>query len=114
MQKLLPTQMMVTICEQVMQLMQRVLAGEMVDDALLERVLGSKESVVQQLQRVSDVLTEVQALEAQIAQPDGQSETEHSAMDAQEKAIIRYYVEQMARHYAKAEQTSAAANADDV
>lgn len=81
--------------------MERTMRGEAIGDELYTRLFGNKEGLVQQLQRLCDIVSDAQALRlADVTQRQGRP------MDEEEQALIRHYVAQFAQQYARA-------NADD-
>lgn len=100
-----PIEAALRLSSRMLDLMLGVLEGVDVDDVLYARVFGTKEGMVQQLQRVCDVLTDVRTLEMQVNPPE---RCAVRVSDEEEQALIRHYVVQMAKQLAQD------ANAGDV
>ncbi|MBA4274469.1 MAG: hypothetical protein C0436_02315 [Alphaproteobacteria bacterium] len=100
-----PIETALRLSSRMLDVMLGILEGKQMDDALYDRVFGTKEGMVQQLQRVCDVLTDVRALEMHV-KPVGRCAVRVS--DEEEQALIRHYVVQMAKQLAQD------ANAGDV
>lgn len=101
-----PTDAVLRLSAQMLAVMERVIAGEVIDEALYVKIFGNKEGMVQQLQRVCDVLGDVRAMEVQ-----QRANKDAPVMDEEERALIRHYVVQMAKQYAQ--EDARASNADD-
>lgn len=82
--------------------MEKTVRGEMIGDELYGRLFGNKEGLVQQLQRLCDIVSDAHVLrQSDVTQRQGRP------MDEEEQALIRHYVAQFAQQYARA-------NANDV
>lgn len=92
-----PVDAVLTIATRLLAVMERVIEGETLDDALYARLFGSKEGLVQQLARVCDIVSQVQEID--VAQPQRTARV----MDGDERALIRHYVVQLAKQYAQEE-----------
>lgn len=105
--KSLPLMTMVQIIEGMLTLMQKVMAGKIsVEDVQYQSAFGSKEGLVPQLQRLCNILKELQALSLQVNST--QHTTEVSVrMDADEQALIAYYVEALKAQQNKTDPSSA-------
>lgn len=102
--KSLPLMTMVQIIEHMLTLMQEVMLGKIsVEDVQYQSTFGSKEGLVPQLQRLCNILKELQALSLQVDSPQNTTEVA-VRMDADEQALIAYYVEALKAQQAKAEQ----------
>lgn len=105
-----PVGTIVELATRMLRLMERMVSGDAVDEAQYARVFGAKEGMVQQLQRVSDILREMRSLEAAVNPVPVKRQV---PMGKEEQALIRHYVLQLAGQYAR-EGAQASANADDV
>lgn len=102
-----PVDAVLTIATRILAVMERVIEGEMPDDALYARLFGSKEGLVQQLERVCDIVSQAREIEVTRQQRTGR------VMDEDERALIRHYVVQLAKQYAQEDAQAAAPNAGD-
>lgn len=76
--------------------MERTVRGEAIGDELYARLFGNKEGLVQQLQRLCDIVSDARALRQSDA-----PQRQQRPMDEEEQALIRHYVAQFAQQYAR-------------
>ncbi len=97
---------MLSMVTEMLTVMRRSVLGESVDEAITARLFGNKESMVQQLERLCDVLKATRALQAELTPEDAV----HAPMGEEERALIRHYVVQLGKQY---EAEAMALSADD-
>jgi hypothetical protein len=92
-----PLAAVVALTSTILELMQQVVSGTEIEDAHYARVFGNKEGVVQHLQRLCNVLSEIRAIDPEA--PD--ASTAPLMMGAHDSEVLQHYVMQLAAHYAK-------------
>jgi hypothetical protein len=92
-----PLGLLVTLTSEILALMQQVVRGEELDDGIYARVFGNKDGLVNQLQRLCEVLTDIRAIDPEAPE----AMTTPVMMSVQDSDVLRHYVMQLAAHYGK-------------
>lgn len=90
----LPLHEVVAMIELLLKLMQRALEGDALDEAIYQRAFGSKEGLVQQLQRLCAIVSEVAGLVVEEQASDHQAAMT-LRLSAEQRALAEYYLERL-------------------